>query len=130
MIQSRLYPNLYKDSVSLMKVSAQVVTVPGVETASVVMASATNVENLASAGLGTFEVRPNDLIVAVSGTDDACAEALAKADELLKENAADHGDGAAGAPSPSPACRWRSPRIRRTTSRWSRSRATTPPPRR
>ena len=56
---------------------------PGIETASVVMASATNVENLATAGLGTFEVRPNDLVVAVSGSDEACAEALAKADELL-----------------------------------------------
>ena len=31
------------------------------------MASATNVENLAQAGLGDFEVRPNDLVVAVSG---------------------------------------------------------------
>ena len=55
----------------------QVMAVPGIETASVVMASATNVENLAYAGLGTFEVRPNDLVVAVSGTDEACAEALA-----------------------------------------------------
>jgi FdrA protein len=97
---SRFYPNLYKDSVSLMKVSAQVVTVPGIETASVVMASATNMENLAGAGLGTFDVRPNDLIVAVSGTEAACTEALAKADELLRENVADHGEGAAGAPQP------------------------------
>ena len=64
---SRFYPNLYKDSVSLMTVSAQVTAIPGIEAASVVMASATNVDNLAQAGLGTFEVRPNDLVVAVSG---------------------------------------------------------------
>jgi FdrA protein len=99
-ISSRYYPNLYKDSVSLMKVSAQVVAVPGIETASVVMASATNIENLATAGLGTFEIRPNDLIVAVSGSDEACALALAKADELLKAGAAGGGDEGAGAPQP------------------------------
>ena len=66
---SRFYPNLYKDSVSLMAVTVQVTSVPGIESASVVMASATNVENLAQAGLGTFDVRPNDLVVAVAGID-------------------------------------------------------------
>ena len=80
---SRFYPNLYKDSVSLMTVSARVTSIPGIEAASVVMASATNVDNLAQAGLGAFEVRPNDLVVAVSGTDEACDEALAIADKLL-----------------------------------------------
>jgi FdrA protein len=99
-ILSRYYPNLYKDSVSLMKVSAQVMAVAGIETASVVMASATNIENLAAAGLGAFEVRPNDLIVAVSGSEAACAEALAKAEELLNQNAADQGSEGAGAPQP------------------------------
>src|SRR6185436_12474076 len=81
--RSRYYPNLYKDSVSLMTLSAKITAVPGLETASVVMASATNVENLAGAGLGEFEVRPNDLVVAVSG----CAEALQRADELLTAKA-------------------------------------------
>ena len=46
-VGSRTYPHLYQDSVSLMTVSAKLMAVPGVETASVVMASATNVENLA-----------------------------------------------------------------------------------
>jgi succinyl-CoA synthetase alpha subunit len=99
-ISSRDYPNLYKDSVSLMKVSAQIVAIPGIETASVVMATATNVENLAGAGLGSHEIRPNDLVVAVAGTDEACAEALAKADELLKESAGGGGDEGGGAPQP------------------------------
>src|ERR1700759_201769 len=81
--RSRCYPNLYKDSVSLMTVSAKMMAVPGIEVASVVMTSATNVANLKAAGLGDFEVRPNDLIVAVSGTDEACEAGLAKADELL-----------------------------------------------
>jgi FdrA protein len=66
-----------------MTVSAKVSAVPGIDAASVVMASATNVENLARAGLGEFAVRPNDLVVAVSGTDEACTEALQRADELL-----------------------------------------------
>lgn len=87
------YPNLYKDSVSLLTVSAEVMAVPGIMGASVVMATAANVENLAAAGLGQFEVRPNDLIVAVAGADDACAAALAKADDLLKAVA--KGGGAA-----------------------------------
>ena len=44
---SRYYPNLYKDSVSLMTVSAQIMNIDGIDTASVVMASATNIDNLA-----------------------------------------------------------------------------------
>jgi FdrA protein len=99
-LQSRYYPNLYKDSVSLMTVSAKVSAVPGIETASVVMGSATNVENLKQAGLGNFEVRPNDLVVAVSGTEEACTEALQRADELLSAKPAGGGDEATGAQQP------------------------------
>src|SRR6478609_5931892 len=100
-IGSRFYPNLYKDSVSLMTVSARVTSIPGIEAASVVMASATNVDNLAQAGLGTFEVRPNDLVVAVSGTDEACDEALAVADKLLSASPGDGGEQTAAAPTTS-----------------------------
>jgi FdrA protein len=82
-----------------MTVSAKVSAVPGIDAASVVMASATNVENLARAGLGDFAVRPNDLVVAVSGTDEACAEALQKADELLSAKAGG-GDERTGARQP------------------------------
>ena len=99
-VHSRYYPNLYKDSVSLMTVSAKVSAVPGIDAASVVMASATNVENLKRAGLGDFEVRPNDLVVAVSGTEEACAEALQKADELLSAKAPAAATKAAGAQQP------------------------------
>src|SRR6516162_6112395 len=97
---SRFYPNLYKDSVSLMTVSAKVSAVPGIEAASVVMASATNVENLKNAGLGDFEVRPNDLVVAVSGTEKACAEALKNADELLLAKTAGGAEETSGAQQP------------------------------
>jgi succinyl-CoA synthetase alpha subunit len=92
-IASHIYPNSYKDSVSLMTVSAEVMAVPGIDAASAVMASSTNVHNLAEAGLGDFEVRPNDLVVAVSGTDEACAKALARADELLSASSTNEGGG-------------------------------------
>jgi FdrA protein len=98
-LQSRYYPNLYKDSVSLMTVSAKVSAVPGIDAASVVMASATNVENLKRAGLGDFEIRPNDVVVAVSGTDQASAEALQMADELLSAKTAS-GEETAGVRQP------------------------------
>ena len=94
-IRSRYYTNLYKDSVSLMTVSAKVAAVPGIDAASVVMASATNVDNLAQAGLGDFEIRPNDLVVAVSGTDEACTDALQKADEMLAAKTTGGGDDGA-----------------------------------
>ena len=92
--RSRYYANLYKDSVALMTVSAKIMAVPGISAASAVMGSATNVENLAEAGLGDFEVRPNDLIVAVAGTEEACDLALQVADDLLmaKVRAADQGN--------------------------------------
>ena len=90
---SRQYPNLYKDSVSLMAVTARVTGLDGIEAGSVVMASAANVENLAAAGLGEFEVRPNDLVVAVRGDPDACAQALELADTLLSAAPA-NADGA------------------------------------
>ena len=92
----RSYPNLYKDSVSLMTVSAKISALAGIEAASVVMATATNVENLAQAGLGEFEIKPNDLIVAVAGEEAACDEALGIADELLSaKTSVDSGEGSA-----------------------------------
>ena len=95
-LQNRYYPNLYKDSVSLMTVSAKVSAVAGIEAASVVMASATNVENLKRAGLGEFDVRPNDVIVAVAGADEACTQALQMADELLSSKSAADSEAASG----------------------------------
>jgi succinyl-CoA synthetase alpha subunit len=94
---SHYYANLYKDSVSLMTVSAQIMNIDGIDTASVVMASATNIDNLAAAGLGPFDVRPNDLLVALSGTAEACEQALAKADDLLTKTASSGEVGAVAA---------------------------------
>ena len=42
-LQSRIYPNLYKDSVALMTVSAQITAIPGIAAASVVMGTASTI---------------------------------------------------------------------------------------
>ena len=114
---SRLYPNLYKDSVSLMTVTAQVTDVPGIDAGSVVMASATNVENLAQAGLGDFDVKPNDLVVAVSGTDEACDQALATRRRLLQASRGRRRTTATRQGPAVTASRWRRPRTPPATSR-------------
>lgn len=81
-----IYPNQYKDSVALMAISSAVMNVPGVEAASVVMATPANRENLLHAGLSDNpDARPNDLLVAVRGDAPACEEALAVADRLLAD---------------------------------------------
>ena len=99
--RSRFYPNLYKDSVSLMTVSAKVIGRAGHRRGIGGHGLGhQRRESRSGPGLGDFEVRPNDLVVAVSGTEEACDEALAKADELLSAKAAGGGDEAAGAPQP------------------------------
>ncbi|GAA2359552.1 acyl-CoA synthetase FdrA [Dactylosporangium salmoneum] len=88
----RVFKNLYKDSVSLLAVSAKVTEVAGVDAASIVMGTPTNLDNLAAAGLGTdFGAGPNDLIVAVRGAEEACETALELADSLLADNPAQGG---------------------------------------
>ena len=86
----RVVPNLYKDSVALMAISSRLQMIGGVDAASVVMATATNLENLVGAGLVVDVVtKPSDLVVAVSGTAEGCDAALELADELLAEQPED-----------------------------------------
>ena len=77
----RLLPNLYRDSVSLMQLSASLGRLPGVEQASAVMATPGNLEFLRQAGLvnGDIAPRPNDLLVAVRGKSTAQLEAALQA---------------------------------------------------
>lgn len=85
----RIVPNLYKDSVALMAISSKLLAIEGLDGASVVMATPTNLENLVAGGLGgNLTTKPSDLVVAVAGTDAACDAALALADELLAEQPA------------------------------------------
>jgi succinyl-CoA synthetase alpha subunit len=93
----RLLPNLYRDSVSLMQLSAALGKLPGVEQASAVMATPANLEFLRQAGLadGDIAPRPNDLLVAVRGKSNAQLEAALAAalDSLNNQPAQSAGTG-------------------------------------
>lgn len=79
----------YHDSVSLMLVAQDLVKLPGVKDAAVVMATEANKGILKDSGLLTAEVEaatPNDLVIAVNAEHDAEA-ALAEAEKLLDKKA-------------------------------------------
>ena len=86
---TRIVADLYRDSVSLMKISAAVSALPGVVQASCIMATPANLDLLREAGLLKIEIAagPNEVLVAIEATDaDALAEALDSAEtELHKE---------------------------------------------
>ena len=87
----KLVPNLYRDSVSLMQLSASLSRLPGVEQASAVMATPANLALLEQAGLerGRLEPGPNDLLIAIRGRNAADLEAaLAAAVSELEQPAA------------------------------------------
>lgn len=74
---SRVLPNLYRDSVSLMALSASLGALPGVEQVSAVMATPANVALLREAGLleGGVTASPNDLLLALRGKSAAALQA-------------------------------------------------------
>ena len=86
---TRIIANLYRDSVSLMKISSTVSALPGVVQASCIMATAANLDLLREAGLLTVEIAagPNEVLVAIEAEDAAALEtALDGAEaELHKE---------------------------------------------
>lgn len=89
-IMFQVFNNMYQDSVSLMQISAQISKQPGIEQASVVMGTQTNLAQLADAGFGQgVNAGPNDLIIAVMGADVACNDAMALARELLSSKPKD-----------------------------------------
>ena len=66
----KIVPNLYRDSVSLMQLSATLAKLPGVEQASAIMATPANLELLREARLLNGEqpsASPNDLLLALRG---------------------------------------------------------------
>jgi succinyl-CoA synthetase alpha subunit len=88
---ARVFRNLYRDSVSLMQLSAKLGALAGVRQASAIMATAGNLDLLREAGLASAEVEagPNDLLVALEGEAKALEEALAAAEaELTRAPAA------------------------------------------
>jgi len=94
----QLVPNLYRDSVSLMQLSAALAKLPGVEQASAIMATPANLELLREARLlngDKLSASPNDLLLALRGKSAAALQAaLAHAVAALDKPAATPASGA------------------------------------
>lgn len=93
-IKTKVFKNMYQDSVSLMQISAQINKLPGIEQASVVMGTPTNLVQLKDANLDDgCNAGPNDLVIAVRGHEAACAEAMEIAETRLTAKPDDSGGG-------------------------------------
>jgi len=78
MIATRIKPNLYKDSVALMRIAEKLLAEPGVSRATLVMGTPANKEILEEAGLlaaNAAATAPSDLIIVIEANDEAAAEA-------------------------------------------------------
>ena len=87
----RIVHNAYRDSVSLMQLSARIAGLPGIRQASVVMATEGNLDLLREAGLleGPVEASPSDLLVVAQGdSEEAVRAALDEAERGLAGGAA------------------------------------------
>lgn len=87
--KSQVRAGAYFDSVVLMQLQRNLLTLPGVEDAGVVMATPANLELLADSDLLSSEgksAKPEDLLIVVRAAKAADAvDALGKVDELLKQ---------------------------------------------
>jgi FdrA protein len=81
----RVLRNLYRDSVSLMQLSAKLGALGGVRQASAIMATAGNLALLRETGLATGDVAagPNDLLIVLEGEQEALEAALDSAEAEL-----------------------------------------------
>ena len=69
-ILTRMKPNLYKDSVALMRIAEKVLQDPAISRATLVMGTPANKEILDEAGLLSAEAaaaNPSDLIIVIEG---------------------------------------------------------------
>jgi len=100
LVRCSVFPNLYKDSVTLMQLAAKLREREGIEQASAVMGTPANLAQLGDGGL-TIDVKvsPSDLLVVVRGAEDACAAALEAADTQLHESGSG-GEGGSAAFEP------------------------------
>jgi FdrA protein len=94
-IRTKVFKNMYQDSVSLMQISAHISKLAGIEQASVVMGTSTNLAQLRDAALDDgCTAGPNDLVIAVRGEIAACDGALVIAEERLNSKPEESsGDG-------------------------------------
>ncbi len=84
--QIKFFPNHYRDSVALMRMSAEIAGLPGIDEASFVMATEANIALVVEAGLLDKgpDPRPNDLMgVVIGGGADEIAVAFDAAGEAL-----------------------------------------------
>lgn len=93
----KIFANLYKDSVALMQLGAQLREREGIAGASCLMATPANLAQLEAADLSVdAPTSPSDLLVVVRGDAAACDEAIVAAETLLKSTrATSDGGGAA-----------------------------------
>ena len=81
-------PNLYRDSVALMQLSARIASLSGITRATAVMATKANISLLAEAKLLNEQVpsRPNDLLIVIEGENDpSIAAAMRETESALQE---------------------------------------------
>ncbi|RJX75773.1 acyl-CoA synthetase FdrA [Vibrio sinensis] len=91
-IKYKAFENMYQDSVSLMQLSAQLNKLDGIEEASVVMGTEANLTRMADAGFGSdISAKPNDLVIAVKGEEEACEQAILLAHKQLTTRKTDSG---------------------------------------
>ena len=86
---TQFFPNLYRDSVALMKLSSQLGQIDGVSETSAQMATKANLALMKNAGLldDMPEPHPNDILLVIRGTEAATKEAAETAHKLLHEKA-------------------------------------------
>ena len=81
--------NLYRDSVALMEVSARISKLPGVASATAIMATEANIALLVEADLLSSQVpaRPNALLIVIEGIDEpSVAAAMGETERTLMGN--------------------------------------------
>jgi FdrA protein len=79
-------PGSYRDSVSLMEVSGRLRREPGITDAMVSMGTELNLEMLAGMGFSTESAGSNDLLIAITGSDEASiSAALLRLDVIFTE---------------------------------------------
>ena len=83
MVRHRIFSNMYRDSVALMRLSAELTERPGIVQVSAVMATPANLDLLAQAGLldDRIDASPDQLLIVVEGEDATTIDTIMAAAE-------------------------------------------------
>lgn len=99
----RYFPNLYRDSVALMRLSSDIAGLPGIAQASLLMGTPANMDLLVDSGLVDVppKAAPGDIVFVARGEPDALKAAFEAANAALtRAPAGADGGGAEEAPPP------------------------------